>query len=69
MAAIIKKVPLLIVQTKVGYVAIYKGDSYGAREMTSDDNILYEDRNECLNESKDEKDFVAVAAVEWEEPI
>ena len=68
MGAIIKKTPLKIVQTKVGYVAIYKGDAYGARELTSDDNILYEDRNECLDESKDEKGFVAVATVTWEEP-
>ena len=54
--------------TKVGYVAIYRGTAYGEREISADDPILYEDKNECLDETKDDNGFTAIAKVTWEEP-
>ena len=54
-------------QTRIGYVAIYQGMAYGERKISVDDPILYEDKAECFDETKDDKGFLVVATVTWEE--
>jgi hypothetical protein len=54
-------------QTKTGYIAIYRGAAYGERAISIDDPILYEDKTECFDETKDDKGFLTVATLTWEE--
>jgi hypothetical protein len=57
------------IQTKVGYVAIYRIDDYGGRVLDkSDESWLYEDKEECLSNCQNDDRFVSIATVTWEEP-
>ena len=53
--------------TKVGYVAIYgSGDCFG--RTLADYPILYEGKQDCEADAKEETGFIAIAKVTWEEP-
>jgi hypothetical protein len=55
-------------QTKVGYIAIYgSGDCFG--RTLADYPTLYEDRQDCEADSKEETGFIAIATVTWTEAI
>lgn len=59
-------VPQPSMQRRTGYIAIFKGSSYGERTL-SYDTVLYEFAKECRDDNEKTEDFLDVAAVTWEE--
>ena len=71
MAAIIKKAPLQVIQTKVGYTPILRSENYGERDLDVDNSpVLFETKEACREAyTVGEDDCIAIATVTWEEPV
>jgi hypothetical protein len=69
MAAIIKKAPLQVIQTKVGYTPILRGDDFGSRTFDEDNSpYLFETKEACEAAYRVGEDAcIAIATVTWEE--
>lgn len=53
-------------QTKVGYIAIYRTSDYGGR-VVEEDTTIYETKTECIDACSGNDNFLTVATVTWKE--